>query len=85
MTCGYEGRHFDANIRMRCADGYLWYLDGDDEQKDPLHRDGEIGCPRCNTMEFLDCHNVRFSGNSHQRRVEMRSRIRDIRKVYLAA
>jgi hypothetical protein len=84
MSCGYEGSHFGAYYPdATCIDGYLWDMDSCDEPGGGLHRGGDIGCPSCNTKQFLEYQDVRLSGNSRQRRVEMRKLIRQIRAAYV--
>jgi len=80
MSCGYEGRHFGARYNdATCIDGYLWDLDSCDEPGGDLYHGGDIGCPCCNTKEYLDYHDFRPSGNAKQRRIQTRKAISKIK------
>lgn len=80
MSCGYEGSHFGANYPdAACIDGYLWDLDSCDEAGGPLSSGGDIGCPCCNTREYVDYCDVRLSGNAGQRRKQARALVRKIK------
>ena len=75
MTCGYEAPTWAHYPDGRCIDGYLWDLDSGDGEY--LTSGGDVPCPCCNTVEYLDYLDKRPSGNARQRRrwlrVEARS------------
>lgn len=78
MTCGYEAPTWAHYPDGRCIDGYLWDLDsvaGDGM----LYNGGEIPCPACNTVEYIDCTAPRSSGNARQRRRVVRIAARKVR------
>lgn len=78
MSCGYQGKHFGAPYEdATCIDGHLWDLDSGDGDG-MLDSGGDIPCPACNTLEYLDYGDVRPSGNSRQRRKEYRRLVRKI-------
>ncbi|MCL4526491.1 MAG: hypothetical protein M1492_08350 [Gammaproteobacteria bacterium] len=53
--CDYEGHDFGANyLDSCCIDGYLWDLDSCDEPGGPLTAGGDLPCPKCNTLEYLE-------------------------------
>lgn len=86
MSCGYDGAHFGANYPDGvCIDGYLWDADSCDEPGGPLMHGGDIGCPRCNTREFVEYDEVVFSGNAKQRRSQLRALIRDVQRRHKAS
>ncbi len=54
-ACEYEGKDFGANYTDSCCiDGYLWDLDSCDEPGGPLLAGGDLPCPKCNTLEYLE-------------------------------
>lgn len=54
-ACDYEGRDFGASyIDSCCIDGYLWDIDSCDEPGGPLFDGGDMPCPKCNTLEYLE-------------------------------
>ncbi len=54
-ACDYEGHDFGANyIDTCCIDGYLWDLDSCDEPGGPLFDGGDMPCPKCNTLGYLE-------------------------------
>ena len=54
-SCDYEGHDFGANyIDSYCIDGYLWDFDSCDEPGGPLLAGGDLLCPKCNTLEYLE-------------------------------
>lgn len=54
-ACDYEGHDFGASyIDTCCIDGYLWDLDSCDEPGGPLFGGGDMPCPKCNTLEYLE-------------------------------
>jgi hypothetical protein len=54
-TCDYECHDFGANyIDSCCIDGYLWDMDSCDEPGGPLFNGGDMPCPKCNTLEYLE-------------------------------
>lgn len=73
LGCKYEaptfGAHYPDGV---CIDGYMWDLDSCDEPGGELHSGGDIPCPSCNTVEYLDWFDIRFSGNARQRRAARR-------------
>jgi hypothetical protein len=74
LGCSFEGPSFGASYPDgTCIDGYLWDLDSCDEPGGPLHSGGDIPCPHCNTREYLDYEDMRFSGNARQRRKAIRA------------
>lgn len=80
--CTYQGSHFGAHYDDAiCIDGYLWDLDSCDEAGGDLSSGGDIGCPCCNTKQYLNyCEKDRISGNAKQRRKEIRKLIRKIKQ-----
>lgn len=53
--CDYEGHDFGATyIDSCCIDGYLWDLDSCDEPGGRLSDGGDMPCPKCNTLEYLE-------------------------------
>lgn len=81
MSCGYEAPHFvgahypDA----RCIDGYLWDLDSGSGDGF-LDHGGDVPCPACNTVEYIDWTGNRASGNARQRRRIVRLAARKVRQ-----
>ena len=54
-SCGYQGYEFGAGyLDSLCCDGFLWDADSCDEPGGGLTHGGEIPCPRCNTIAFLE-------------------------------
>ncbi|SMH64613.1 protein of unknown function [Acidithiobacillus ferrivorans] len=54
-ACNYEGHDFGATyIDSCCIDGYLWDLDSCDEPGGRLSDGGDMPCPKCNTLEYLE-------------------------------
>lgn len=55
LGCSYAGYDFGAGYQdSTCIDGYLWDADSCDEPGGPLYEGGDIPCPRCNTIRFLE-------------------------------
>jgi len=81
VSCGYQGRAFGAHYEDGCCiGGYLWDLDSCDEPGGPLHNGGDVGCPSCNTKEWLEYYDFRPCGNSRQRRTKLRAMVRKIKQ-----
>ncbi|MEG0558636.1 MAG: hypothetical protein RR574_19510 [Comamonas sp.] len=83
MSCGYTGSHFGATYPDAiCIDGELWDLDSCAEPgSSMLHRGGDIPCPVCDPKGFIEYHTwVHASGNSHQRRKDMRAKVRRLKQ-----
>jgi len=78
----YQGKHFGAPyIDAICIDGYLWDLDSCEEAGGDLYSGGDIGCPCCNTKEYLAYYDKdRHSGNSRQRRKAIRKLVKKIKQ-----
>lgn len=54
LGCDYTGRDFGASYPDACCiDGYLWDMDSCDEPGGFLNEGGNIPCPQCNTLEYL--------------------------------
>ena len=77
MTCGYEAPTWAHYPDGRCIDGYLWDLDSGDGEY--LTSGGDVPCPCCNTVEYLDYLDKRPSGNARQRRRWLRVEARKCR------
>lgn len=74
VNCGFEGPSFGASYPDgTCIEGYLWDLDSCDEPGGPLTHGGDIPCPHCNAMAYLDYLDYHPSGNSRQRRQTLRA------------
>jgi hypothetical protein len=72
-SCGFEGPFFGASYPDgTCIDGFVWDLDSCDEPGGPLQSGGDIPCPHCNVMGYVEYLDVRPSGNSRQRRQALR-------------
>jgi hypothetical protein len=77
MTCGYEAPTWAHYPDGRCIDGYLWDLDSGDGEF--LTNGGDLPCPACNTLEYIDHNGNQPSGNSRQRRRVRRLAVRKVR------
>jgi len=78
LGCQYEAPTFGAHYPDgTCIDGYMWDLDSGDS--DGLTLGGDDPCPWCNTANFIEWQDRRFTGNARQRRVERRALVRKIR------
>lgn len=81
LGCLFEGPMFGANYPDgTCIDGYVWDLDSCDEPGGALTSGGDIPCPHCNTREYLEYLDKRFSGNAHQRRRQVRVEAAQIKR-----
>lgn len=79
LGCSFEGPMFGAVYPdATCIDGYLWDLDSCDDDGN-LCGGAPAPCPHCNTREYLDYLDKRFSGNARQRRREARITIARIK------
>lgn len=79
LGCNYHAPHFGARYPdATCIDGYLWDLDSGSGDG-MLDSGGDDPCPWCNTREYVEWLDARFSGNARQRRVAIRARTRAIR------
>ncbi len=84
LGCRYHAPHFGARYPdATCIDGYLWDLDSGDGDG-MLDSGGDDPCPWCNTAEFVEWQDMRFTGNARQRRIARRERIRKV-KAWAAA
>ena len=80
LGCNYEAPTFGAHYPDgTCIDGYMWDLDSCDEPGGGLFHGGDMPCPWCNTVEFLEYSDVRFTGNARQRRAARRIRVKKAR------
>lgn len=76
--CYYEAPTFGASYPDgRCIDGYMWDLDAYEDGY--LTSGGDEPCPWCNTDEYLEYFDKRFSGNARKRRVAKRVEIRRVK------
>jgi hypothetical protein len=76
LGCTFEGPMFGANYPDgTCIEGYMWDLDSCDEPGGMLTSGGDIPCPHCNTREYVEYLDKRFSGNARQRRRATRESI----------
>ena len=81
LGCNYEAPTFGAHYPDgTCIDGYMWDLDSCDEPGGPLFSGGDMPCPYCNTVEYLEWCDVGFSGSSHQRRIAQRKEVSKVKK-----
>lgn len=77
LGCQYEAPTFGAYYPDgACIDGYMWDLDSYEDGM--LSSGGDIPCPWCNTSEHLYYQDFHPAGNSHQRRVALRSEVRKV-------
>lgn len=76
--CGYEAAHWAHYPDARCIDGYLWDLDSYDDGW--LTSGGDVPCPCCNTLEYIDYSGKLPSGNSRQRRRVRRLAVPKVRR-----
>jgi hypothetical protein len=77
MSCGYEAPTWAHYPDGRCIDGYLWDLDSGDGEF--LTSGGDVPCPACNTIDYIQhCGNAP-SGNARQRRRVVRIAARKVR------
>ncbi len=54
-SCGYQGYEFGGGyLDSLCCDGFLWDADSCDEPGGMLTSGGDIPCPQCNTVAFLE-------------------------------
>ncbi|VVE30968.1 hypothetical protein PEP31012_03674 [Pandoraea eparura] len=78
--CGYEGAHFGAPyIDAICIEGELWDLDAFEDGM--LVGGGNMPCPCCNTREYLEYQDYRYTGNARNRRAQIRKDIRRILRL----
>lgn len=53
--CNYAGYEFGGGyLDSMCIDGYLWDADSCDEPGGGLSIGGDLPCPQCNTVKFLE-------------------------------